>query len=83
MYLNKGYPRKKHHFVTKMNHCSFHLPSWQKTLKIDYVDTIEDRGLLPYSVDTNKPCNRCILKTHNHNGCKNERKPKFMESNKY
>jgi hypothetical protein len=26
MHLNKGYPGKKHHFVTKVNHRSLHLP---------------------------------------------------------
>ncbi len=26
MHLNKGYPRKKYHFVTNVNHCSLHLP---------------------------------------------------------
>jgi len=26
MHLNKGHPRKKHHFVTKVSHHSLHLP---------------------------------------------------------
>ncbi len=37
MHLNKGYPRKKHCFVTKVNHCSLHIHpySWPTKQKIN------------------------------------------------
>jgi hypothetical protein len=31
MHLNKGYVGKKHHFLTKVNHHSLHLPPFKKS----------------------------------------------------